>query len=127
MEKKQEQINYDSLFKDELFTYLERIEELEKNFQKTDKEIDIRTIVWANNKNETKIKLNKIKEDINFLKTNIEDLKKTFMNIVFELKFSSNKEDFDLLNKKIENFDYLNFITRRDFIELVEKELNNIE
>ncbi|MEM4397050.1 MAG: hypothetical protein QW757_00320 [Candidatus Woesearchaeota archaeon] len=117
--------NYDSLFSDELFGYLERIEELEKNFQKIDKEIDIRTIVWANNKNETKIKLNKIKEDINFLKTNIENLKKTFMSIVFELKFSSNKEDFDLLNKKIENFDYLNFITRKDFIELVKKELNN--
>lgn len=115
--------DYNKLYKNDLFIYLERIEDLEKNYLDILRKNDFSVLSWSTSSLEVKKRLEKIKKEISFLNEKIEKFKSDFMNIIYELRMSANRDEFETLNKKIENFNYENFISKQEFIRLLKDNL----
>ena len=62
-----------------------------------------------------------INDDVKEIKENISSLKKTIKNLIKELKLFARKDQVKVLEKYINLWNPLNFITEEEVLELIEK------
>ncbi len=115
-EKKDKQnINYDLIIGPDFLRFIERIEELEQETKKIERDIGMENLEWDANISHARREVVNEKKELIELKVATEELKRTFINLVTELKMNSNMEDFVKLKRRIEDWQLHKFITRREF------------
>ncbi len=113
------EVNYDSMFGEEVLRSLERIEELNDDGTKIDRNIELNTMGFDSDMSNAKRELKFMKGELTKLKDKVMMIKKHFTSIVGDLRLSATGEDFDRLKRRVDDFDFQNFITREDFMKLI--------
>ncbi len=69
----------------------------------------------------SKEEINILKEDIKEIKETLENLKKTVKDIIRELRFFARKDKVKIIEKYINLWNPLNFVTEEEVLKLIEK------
>lgn len=100
---------------------------LEDGFQSMRKKAQItdQNALRENKRINTEIRA--IDSDINDLKRSIEDIKSKMMLIIKELKLSAKREDFDTLQKYINLWEPVNFVTQNEVERIVKRVMDDLK
>jgi predicted nucleic acid-binding Zn-ribbon protein len=115
------EVNYDAMYGKEILKSLERIEDLNDNSRKAEREVELRALEWESDVSSAKRELSMMKKEMNMIKERISEIKTRFTSIVGELRITSSNEDMEKLSSRIDNFDFASLITREDFKKLISK------
>ena len=115
------QTNYDSMFGAEILRSLERIEDLNEESRKAERETELKALEWNSDVSSAKRELNFMKGELSAIKEKISEVKERFTGIVNELRLASSQEDMEKLKKRIDELEFGNLMAREDFRELISK------
>jgi hypothetical protein len=113
--------NYDSIFGNEILRSLQRIEELDDETNKANRELEFGLLKFSSDFSSAKRDLRMMKTELGMIKEKITDIKQRFTSIVNELRTTATTEDMERLSKRVDNFDFETFVSREDFMELILK------
>jgi len=114
-------VNYDSMYGPEILRSLERIEELNAEDNKIERESGFKILSWESDISSAKREIHLMKGEVSVIKDKLSEIKSRFTSVVNELRMTSTSEDFERLKKRIDDFSFEKFMPREDFKALISK------
>ena len=107
----------------EFLQFLERMEDLENNTKRTDRELDMMSMKWDTEISGFKREARMSGIELENIKKNLSELKQTFMDVVAEFKAVAMAEDFEKLKMFINNWDVDKHMSASEFERLVKERI----
>jgi hypothetical protein len=111
--------NYDSMYGNEILRSLQRIEELDEDSVKADRNLELGLLKWSSDFSSAKRDLRFMKAELSMIKERVSEIKTRFTSIVNELRTAATNEDMERLTKRIDGFDFETFVSREDFKKII--------
>ncbi len=116
MKKNIPQYDYEHRLEPDLLRFLTRIESLEKESKELNAFIHMKELDWDSHISELKRNTERFRSQAMSLKQRMDSSKKLFVDIVEDFKHKADKDDLRKLESKIDNLDFENLISKREFL-----------
>ena len=103
--------------------YSERLATLEKMQRKIEIFYTMKNLDWSSNVSELKRELQSYRDELAEMSEEMQRLKRIFLNGVDELKYTILNEDYIKFKRKLKNWPLEQFITKKEFNDLMKQRL----
>ena len=110
------QYDYDKNLEPDLLRFLTRIEDLEKKAKEESRKIGMRELEWDTHISEIRREINFFKSQLEDIKKRIENYKEKFMSNVSDFRLKADKNELRKLESKLDSLNFENLITKAEFL-----------
>ncbi len=119
MSKPLPKYDYEHKLEPDLIRFLSRIEDVEDSGKKTSRFMQMKTLEWDSSMSEFRRNVNMAKNQLEEIRRKKSILKQNFINIVNEFRTKGGDDDFNKLQRKVDDWKLEEFITKKEFIQLL--------